>query len=88
MRLTTGFVVTAICALWGTIAGLPYVWVPYTGLAASIIDIPTRSWVLSNKLGEWMLFSSILKFAVAMIGIYGMLAQFACIGLAVYWIIK
>lgn len=88
MRLTSALVITAICAAWGSLAGHPYLWLPYTGVAASVIDLFTRTWVASPKVGEWAAASVLLKFILALVGFYAMLAQFACAALGIYWIVR
>ena len=86
-KLTTAFVITAGCSVWGTIEGYPYLWIPYSGVVASIIDLFSRKWVKSEKLNGLLMGLSIVpKFALSLIGVYAMLIQFACLALGVYWI--
>jgi len=88
MQPTSALIITALCAVWGTIADLPYLWIPYTGIVASIADFYTRSWVASERLGEWMAFSVIIKLLLALIGLYSTVVQVACLALGFYWIIR
>jgi len=88
MRLTSALVITTLSAVWGTIAGHPYLWLPYTGLAASVVDYFTRSWVTSSRTGEAVVVSAVLKFVLMFIGLYALLAQFGCVALGVYWIVR
>ena len=87
MKTTTAITITGFTAAWGLIAGNPFLWLPITGLFAGVIDLFTRGWVQSPKLGEWKLFSSYLKLVLALIGTYAMLSQFACVVLMIYWIL-
>jgi hypothetical protein len=88
MRLTSALVITTLSAAWGTIAGHPYLWLPYTGVAAAVVDYLTRSWVTSSRTGEAALVSSVLKVVLMLIGLYALLAQFGCVALGVYWIVR
>jgi hypothetical protein len=45
-------------------------------VAASIIDFFTRAWVASSRTGGWVAVSLLLKFDLALIGLYAMLTQF------------
>ena len=86
MRLTTSLIITAVCSIIGTIWVKQYLLLPYSGLVASAVDLLTRKWVSSNRLGRAVRISMILKFTLSIIGFYAILAQFACVGLLVYWI--
>ena len=87
MQPTTALVITILCAAWGTLAGHAHVWLPYSGIAASVVTIPTHSWVVSSRTGEWITFSIVLKSVLSMIGLYALLAQFASLSLGMYWIL-
>jgi len=78
-------VATAACSIWGTSAGYPHLWLPYTGLAASLLAVPTRSWVASSRTGSWVMLSALLKSSLGTIGLYALLAELACIPLVLYW---
>ena len=52
MKTTTAITITGFTAAWGLIAGNPFLWLPITGLFAGVIDLFTRDWVRSPKLGE------------------------------------
>jgi hypothetical protein len=88
MQPSSALVVTALCAACGTIAGYPHLWLPYTGVAASVMTVFTHSWVVSDRLGRWVPVSVLLKSALAVIGLYALLAQFACVGLGMYWALR
>jgi len=86
MRITPALVVTLACSILGTLGGYPHLWLPYTGLVASLIDRGTRAWVTSDRLGESAGVSAVLKFAMALVGLYAIIAMPACVILAIYWL--
>lgn len=88
MRLTSAVVITAGCAAWGTVAGHSNLWLPYSGLAASIVDLLTRSWVTSSRLGEAAVTSAILKFLLMLVGVYAVMSQFVCVAVGLYWLLR
>ena len=87
MRLTSAILITSLTSVWGLVAGNPFLWLPVTGLIAAVIDLLTRDWVSSSRLGEMEKLSLSLKFVFTLIGTYAMLCQFACVVLMIYWII-
>ena len=87
MKTTTAITITGFTAAWGLIAGNPFLWLPITGLFAGVIDLFTRDWVRSPKLGASIKFSLYLKFVLTLMGTYAMLSQFACVVLMIYWIL-
>jgi hypothetical protein len=86
MRVSLATIVTAIASLWGTVGGHPYVWVPYSGLVASLTETWSRPWVGSDRLGEAQTLSALLKLVLMLIGVYSICAMLACFGLALYWL--
>jgi len=88
MRMTSALAITALCSVWGAIAGHPYLWLPCTGLAASIVDLFTRSWVTSPRMGRAAAVSAILRSVLVLVGLYALVAQFACVGLGIYWLFR
>ena len=54
-------------------------------LAAGVIDLFTRAWVMSDRLGSARNLSALLKFFFALIGFYAMIGQVVCIGLIIWW---
>ncbi|HBF00758.1 MAG TPA: hypothetical protein DDW46_06830 [Dehalococcoidia bacterium] len=87
MKTTTAITITGFTAAWGLIAGNPFLWLPITGLFAGVIDLFTRDWVRSPKLGASIKFSLYLKLVLTLMGTYAMLSQFACVVLMIYWIL-
>jgi len=88
MRLNTGIVVSAVVLLAGWLMSAPSLWVPGATLVACIIDLFTRSWVVSDRLGSSVTLSVILKFILSLIGFLGMIGQFVSAGMLVWWLFK
>lgn len=87
MRLNTAIVVSFVTLAIGLIFGEQHLWIPASVLAAAAIDLFTRQWVVSDRLGSSRNLSSILKFIFALIGFYAMLGQIACIVLVISWFV-
>ena len=87
MKLNTAVIISGITLLLGIGFSQPYLWVPLTVLIAGIIDLFTRKWVASDRLGRALRLSVFLKFFFSLIGFYGMLGQVACVGLILWWFI-
>ena len=85
MRITFALVISAVTLLVGIYFAKPILWLPGLTLAASIIDLLTRDWVNSNRLGANMGASAILKMACSLIGLCATIGQLACIVLLVWW---
>ena len=88
MRLSLSIIVTGISSFWGTVGGHPLLWIPYSGLAASLIFEPFRPWVLSERVGASQAASMLLKLTINLIGTYAMLCLYACLALGVYWLVR
>jgi len=86
MRLNTSIVIAGITLLAGVIFQQPYLWIPLSIFVASIVDLLTRQWVLSDRLGRMKELSALLKMLLALVGFYAMLGQVACIVLIGWWI--
>ena len=63
-----------------------WLWIPAAVLMASIVDLFTRAWVASDRLGTATSVSILLKFSFAMVGFFAMVGQLICVGLVAYWI--
>lgn len=60
------------------ILGRPHFWwVPLTVLFAGLVDLRTRAWVMSPRLGSSQNLSMALKFVCALFGLYSMSNWFA-----------
>lgn len=86
MRLNTSIVIAGVTLIAGVVFQQPHIWVPLTVLVAGVIDLFTRQWVMSDRLGSMTELSLFLKMILALIGFYAMLGQFACLVLAGMWI--
>ena len=87
MRLNTAIVISLITLLLGFFFEKVYLWVPLSVLIAGIIDLFTRQWVMSDRVGQMQKLSVTLKSLFALTGFYAMVGQVACIGLIIWWFI-
>lgn len=87
MKISLAIIISAITVLLGFIFGKPYLWLPVSILLASIIELPTRNWVNSNKLGNMRNLSMAIKAILASIGLYATAGQIICIGIIFWWFI-
>lgn len=86
MRFNTSIIIAGITLIAGVVFQQPYLWIPLSVLAAGVVDLFTRQWVMSDRLGRMREVSAFLKMLLALIGFYAMLGQVACIVLAGWWI--
>lgn len=86
MRFNTSIVIAGITLLAGVIFQQPHLWIPLSVLAAGIVDLLTRQWVVSDRLGRMKELSALLKMLLALVGFYAMLGQVACVVLIGWWI--
>lgn len=86
MKLNTSIVIAGITLLAGVIFQQPYLWIPLSVFAASIVDLLTRQWVMSDRLGRMSGVSTFLKMLLALVGFYAMLGQVACVVLVGWWL--
>ena len=87
MRLNTAIVISLITLLLGFFFEKVYLLVPLSVLIAGIIDLFTRQWVMSDRVGQMQRLSVTLKSLFALTGFYAMIGQVACIGLIIWWFI-
>lgn len=88
MKINLPTIISGIVLAFGFFTDQPYLWIPLTIFIAGIIDMLTRRWVDSERLGSAQVSSTILKFVFALIGFYAMLGQIACIGLVIWWFVR
>lgn len=88
MKMTNAFVISSITLVAGLIFKAPLLWIPTSIVIASLIDMSTRRWVLSDRLGTSQNASIIIKFVLSLIMMYAMIGQFLCVGLILYWLIS
>ena len=72
MRLNTAIVISLITLLLGFFFEKVYLWVPLSVLVAGIIDLFTRQWVMSDRVGQMQRLSVTLKSLFALTGFYAM----------------
>ena len=87
MRVTFSAIIATLAVLIGFFFGQPYLWIPSSVLIAGFIDLYTRRWVMSDRLGSARNLSASTKFLFALVGFYAMLGQIVCIGLIVWWFV-
>lgn len=88
MRLNLAIVISALAFVVAVILGRPHFWwVPLTVLFAGFVDLRTRAWVMSPRLGLSQNLSMALKSVCALFGLYAMLGQLVCVGLVIWWIL-
>lgn len=85
MKLNLSFVVSLITITIGLLMSQS-IFVPITVLIASVIDLLTREWVMSEKVGTAVGLSIILKFIFSAIGMYALLGILINIILIFIWI--
>jgi len=87
MKFNTAIIISFITLLLGFFFEQPYLWIPLSVLVAGIIDLFTRQWVMSDRVGQMQKLSMTLKSLFALIGFYAMIGQMVCIGLIIWWFI-
>ena len=87
MRLNTSIAISVITLIIALLFGFSYLWIPVSVLVAGFIDLFTRQWVMSDRVGSMQNLSVSLKFIVALVGFYAMVGQIICVGLIVWWFI-
>jgi hypothetical protein len=85
MRLNTAIVIAAVTLVMGLLVGEGPIWIPATVLGAGIVDLLTRSWTSSNRIGASG-FSVVLKTVFLLVGFYAAIGQFVCVGLMLWWL--
>lgn len=89
MKLNSAIVVSAAAAVVAFVLGRPpWWWAPLTVLFAGSVDLFTRPWVMSPRLGSARTLSMVLKSLCAIIGFYAMIGQLLCIGLVIWWLVR
>ena len=87
MKINLAIIVSFIVLLIGLFVGENYLWIPISVLIAGVIDLLTRQWVISDRLGSVQTLSIMLKSLLALIGLYAMIGQIACVILLIWWFI-
>lgn len=79
--------ISALVLLIGVVTEQEYLWLPTTVLAASFIEIYSRDWITSEKLGSAKNTSATIKLLLMLVGMYALVGQFILIALLIYWFI-
>jgi hypothetical protein len=87
MKINLSIIISFIVLLFGFFAKESFLWIPLTVLITGVIDLLTRRWVISNKLGSAKNLSAIVKLLLTLIGFYAMIGQFVCVLLLIWWLI-
>lgn len=87
MKINSAIIIAFVTFLVGFLFGQQYLWIPLSVLIAGFIDLYTRQWVISDRLGSARNLSALTKSLFAVIGFYAMLGQMVCIGLIFWWFI-
>lgn len=87
MKLSLALIISTLTTTVGLIFSRSPILLPISIVLASIIDINTRDWVRSNKLGRQRTLSISLKIIFSLIGFYAMVGQLLCIWLLIKWFI-
>ena len=85
-RLNSAVVVAVITILLGVVFKQHLLWIPISVLTAAIVDLQTRGWYNSYRVGSMAGLSTGLKFVCSLIGLYAALGQIACLVLIIWWI--
>lgn len=85
MKINLAIIISLPILLIGLFTNQLYLWIPLSVLIASTIDLFTRQWVHSNRLGNAQALSSTIKLLFALIGFYATIGQLACITLLIWW---
>jgi hypothetical protein len=87
MKFNSAIIISALTLLLGFFFEQPFLWIPLSVLIAGFIDLFTRQWVMSGRVGQMQRLSMILKSMFALIGFYATIGQVICVGLIIWWFI-
>ncbi|PIQ91480.1 MAG: hypothetical protein COV70_03470 [Parcubacteria group bacterium CG11_big_fil_rev_8_21_14_0_20_39_22] len=87
MKFNTAIIISLITLLLGFFFEQSYLWIPLSVLGAGIVDLFTRQWVMSDRVGQMQKLSMTLKSMFALVGFYAMIGQVVCVGLIIWWFI-
>jgi hypothetical protein len=86
MKVNLGSFISAVALIAGMLLDGEYLWIPITSLIANLLGLCSHRWITSEVYGRSLWLSVALKFGVSLILFYGLVAQFFCIGLVIWWI--
>lgn len=84
MKISLAIVISLITVVVGLIWEKSIV-LPLSFLLASIVELPTRKWVNSDRLGSMRNSSFIIKSLLTLIGFYALIGQFICVIIIIRW---
>jgi hypothetical protein len=87
MRINLAIIISFLVLVIGIVFNQSYLWIPISVLIAGFIDLFTRRWVASDRLGSAQTLSVLLKSVLSLIILYAMVGQVVCVGLFIYWLI-
>lgn len=87
MRINLAIIISLLVLSLGFFTDKPYLWIPISVLVAGFIDLFTRQWVRSGRVGRARNLSGIIKLFFALTGFYAMIGQIACIILLIWWFV-
>jgi len=85
VRLNAPTVIAGATLIVGLVFQKGQLWIPATVLAAGLIDLFTRRWVASNRVGKWPNADNFLKFVCALVSFYAIVGQVVCLVLIPVW---
>ena len=85
MRVNTATIISGGITIIGFSTNQPHLWIPMSVFIAGLIDLLTRSWVVSDRIGSARTVSVLLKFFLSLNGFYAMIGQVVCLGLVIWW---
>lgn len=54
MKINTSIIISLVVLISGYFFNKPYLWIPTTVLFAGVIDLFTRKWIMSDRLGSFI----------------------------------
>jgi hypothetical protein len=85
VKITTSIILSFVVLVVGLVIKGPFLWIPITVFAASIIDVFVREWVMSDRMGLNSELSALIKLVFMVIMTYSSWGQIACLALVFYW---
>lgn len=87
MKINTSIVIAGITLLLGIFLKQSNIWIPLSVLVAGVVDLFTRKWVASDRLGSATNLSMFIKSLCSIAVLYAMIGQVVCIGLIITWFV-
>jgi len=84
MKISLALIISSSTVLIGLFFGKPLIF-PISFLLASVIELSTRNWVNSMRLGSMRNLSITIKSLLALIGFYALVGQAVCIVIIIWW---